>query len=315
MARLIQFTNDTVVPDRVKLLGVYGNEVEAFHGCDLAVWAFTRMPLADAAIIVDVDFATWNDGNSDGNVDDGERIQDVSGNGYHGFWGGTTSNTPVISTPNGQGIDTSGSNYGKVFLRDGLTGIPDAWDGGTTTTTPYFTLNGNASFTLEAVVNWNYTTQARNGLMGQTGGSQVWIRESDGYLNYAFGVENTLDANLFSNTIDISAAKADGQWHGIAVVYDGTAGEIRTYLDGSLLHTNTDADIGSLGTLLNGSNDFFLGAYNTTTSNYFDGLQDHYRISDTALTTDQFLVVPEPATFGLVLAFGAAAMIRRRRIG
>ena len=69
---------------------------------------------AHASTIVEINFNTWAD-NADGNLDDGELIQDVSGNGYHGFWGATAGNIPVVSTPNGQGIDTSGSANGKVF--------------------------------------------------------------------------------------------------------------------------------------------------------------------------------------------------------
>lgn len=271
------------------------------------------VPAARATTIVEVDFGSLSGlvGGGDG-LDDGDRIQDVSGSGYHGFWGATNSNVPVVNTPNGTGIDTSGDRLGKVFLRDGLTGIPDAWDGGTTTTTPYFTLTGTASYTFEAVVNWDGTTQAVNGLMGQTGTNQFWMRESGGYLHYAFGNEGGTNANLFSATIDVSAAKADGEWHGVALVYDGPSGEIRSYLDGELLHTNTDADIGFLADMLVGTSDFYMGAYNGISSNYFDGLQDTYRISSGALAPGEFLPVPEPAA-AMLGSLGLLALLRRRR--
>ncbi|MCU0795983.1 MAG: LamG domain-containing protein [Akkermansiaceae bacterium] len=266
-----------------------------------------------AATILQVDFEHLAGfiGNPDG-LDDGDRIQDTSGNGYHGFWGGTTSNIPIVATPNGTGINTIGTGYGKVFLRDGLTSIPDAWDGPTTTITPYFSFNGAQSYTFEAVVNWNGSTQAVNGLMGQITGNELWIRESGGFLHYAF-VSGAANANLFSNTIDISAAKADGQWHGIAVVYDATAKQIRSYLDGVLLHTNSDADIGLLGPMVNGANDFFVGGYNAVTSNYFDGLQDTYRISTGALAPAEFLPVPEPSVLVLALSSAVFALFSRRR--
>ncbi len=92
---------------------------------------------------------------------------------------------------------------GKVYLRDGLTSIPDAWDGPTTTTSPYFTIDGTQSCTFEAVVNWSETTQAINGLMGQIGGNELFIREKHGFLHYAF-VSGAANANLFTNTIDIA---------------------------------------------------------------------------------------------------------------
>jgi hypothetical protein len=271
------------------------------------------LPICRAAIILNVDFSEWSGliGDPDG-LDDADRIRDTSGNGYHGFWGATNNNIPVITTPYGTGINTSGTAVGKVFLRDGLTAIPDAWDGPTTTTTPYFSFNGAQSYTFEAVVNWNNTAQTVNGLMGQISGNELWIRESGGFLHYAF-VSGTANANLFSNTIDISAAKADGQWHGIAVVYDATVGEIRSYLDGVLLHTNTDPDIGSLGTMVNGANDFFLGGYNAVSSNYFDGLQDAYRISTGARSPSEFLLVPEPSASLLLTFLASFGLIIRRR--
>ncbi|MCB1132372.1 MAG: hypothetical protein KDN05_14690, partial [Verrucomicrobiae bacterium] len=247
---------------------------------------------AMATTIVDVDFAHLAPlvGDPDG-LDDGDRIQDVSGNGYHGFWGSTNSNVPVVAVGSDTAIDTTGAAVGKVFLRDALGSIPDEWDGPTTTVTPYFTFDGTQSYTFEAVVNWNSTTQALNGLMGQTGGNELWIRESGGFLHYAF-VSNGANANLFTNVIDISSAKADGGWHVVSVVYDATAGEIRSYLDGTLKHTNTDSDIGALGTMVNGTSDFSIGAYNASSSNYFDGLQNRYRISTGALDPVDFLTAP-----------------------
>ncbi|GAA5477912.1 hypothetical protein [Haloferula helveola] len=250
---------------------------------------------AMATAIVDVDFAHLAPlvGDPDG-LDDGDRIEEVSGNGYHGFWGATNSNVPVVTAGSGTGIDTSGDRVGKVFLRDGLGGIPEEWDGPTTSVSPYFSFDGTQSYTFEAVVNWNFTAQAVNGLMGQVGGNEIWIRESGGFLNYAF-VSGGANANLFTSTIDISAAKADGEWHVVSVVYDATAGEIRSYLDGVLKHTNTDADIGTLGTMVSATGDFYLGAYNGTSSSYFDGLQDRYRISTGALDPVNFLTAPAVA--------------------
>lgn len=286
-----------------------------FRPALLAFASFVWVPAMHAATLIDIDFdhLAGSIGDPDG-LDDGDRIQDTSGNGHHGFWGATNSNVPVVATPNGTGIDTTGTAVGKVFLRDGLTGIPDAWDGPTITITPYFTLDGTQSYTFEAVVNWNSTTQGVNGLMGQAStGSQFWMRESGGYLHYAFGVEAGSNANLFANVINLSAAKADGQWHGIALVYDGPAGEIRAYLDGALLHTNTDADIGSLGTMLNGANDFFVGTYNATSANYFDGFQDTYRISTGALAPAEFLPVPEPSALFLATLFAGLFLTPRRR--
>jgi hypothetical protein len=268
--------------------------------------------LLPAASVLEVNFSDLTPGV---NVTDGVRIRDTSGNGYHGFFGQTNATgSAVVTTTTGVGIDNGvAANDGYVFIRDGLTGVPGAWDGPTTTATPYFTLDGSAagSFTFEAVLNWNNTAQKRNGIMGQTGGNQIWMREDGGNLNYAIGASDAI--NRFGSAIDISAAKADGNFHSVALVYDGPAGEVRAYLDGTLLDTNTDPDIGALGTLLSGTGDFRLGSYNGNNNQDFTGIMDQFRVSDTALTPAEFLTtVPEPSTIGL-LGLAGLGLIRRRR--
>jgi hypothetical protein len=269
--------------------------------------------LANAATVLQVDFSNLTQGV---NVTDGNRIEDISGNGYHGFFGQAgTGGSAVVATATGTGIDNAdGTGDGYIFVRDGLTGIPDAWDGPTTTVSPYFNLDGsaNGSFTLEAVVNWNSTSSGVNGIMGQTGGDQIWVREQNGFLDYAIGES---DAVARVGAIDISAAKADSAYHSIAIVYDGAAGEVLTYLDGILLDTNGDADIGTLpATMLNNTGDFRLGGYNGIEGWEFNGIMDQFRISDTALTTGEFLSVPEPASFALLAGLSAIGyMVLRRR--
>lgn len=254
--------------------------------------------------VIDMDFEYLSVGNT---ISDGVRLQDVSGNGYHGFWGHTLGDTSIIATPNGTGIDnTTGSNPGYIYLRDGLTGIPEEWDGPTTTVSPYFSLNGGGSFTLEAVVKWDTdTVTTRNGIMGQTGGDQIWVREDGGNLHYAIGASDAV--NRFDGSIDISAEKADGEFHSITLVYDGPAGEVRTYVDGVLKDINDDVDIGTLGTLLNGTGDFRLGDYNGSSN--FDGTLDHFRISSHVLLPDEFLKAdgstpPDPAVLTISIDAG-----------
>ncbi len=281
------------------------NRMKTKPSATAAILAGLALPAAHAAVILEVNFNHL----PPGNVTDGALIQDVSGNGYHGFWGGGVTR-PAIEANGGIAIDNSAGG-GKVFLRPNRPGIPEEWDGPGTTITPYFTLAGDQSHTFEAILNWNETDTIRNGIMGQTGGSQFWWREHDGFLHYAIGAESGTNANLFSNMIDISAAKTDSQWHHLALVYDITVGEIRTYVDYTLVHTNNDPDIGSIPTMLNGTSDFFLGGYNTTSSEYFSGLQDRYRISGTALSPAEFMPIPEPST-ALLGALGTLALLRRR---
>jgi len=195
-----------------------------------------------------------------------------------------------------------------------LTGIPESWDGGTTTTSPYFTLEATKNYTFEALVQFGSTTPAsagRDGIMGTIGGTEFWMRADNGSLqyifddgpNYRFGEEGT--------NIDISSAY-DGEFHNIAIVFDRTGGEVRSYLDGSLIHTKTDSAVSNIGEILDGTVDFRLGAYNTIDSDAFTGIQDRYRISDTALGSGDFLAIPEPATIGIFLLMGTIAILRKR---
>lgn len=260
-----------------------------------------------AGTVLEMDFEYLTAGDT---IADGTRLQDISGNGYHGFWGHTAGDTTIVATTNGVGIDnTTPTNPGYIYVRDGLTGIPEEWDGPTTTVSPYFTLDGAGSWTMEAVVKWDTATvTVRNGIMGQTGGNQIWIREDSGNLHYAIGTSDAV--NRFDGTINVSAEKADGKFHSIALVYDGPAGEVRTYVDGVLKDTNTDVDIGTLPALLNGTSDFRLGDYNGSSN--FDGTMDHFRISNTALTPAEFLPVgsanPPPTAAVLTIQSGAGSV-------
>lgn len=279
----------------------------------IAMFAVLGLSGANAGVLVDVDFEWLSSGDT---ISDGSRIQDVSGNGYHGFWGDASGNYDIVDTfSGGIGVDTATSaERGHVFLRDGLGGIPEAWDGGTTTRTPYFTLEATKNYTFESIVKFASTdaeNAGRDGLMGQIGGNEFWIRADDGYIDYAAVSGSANAGNMGLDNIDIRSAY-DGEFHNIAVVLDRSNGEIRSYLDGSLLHTNTDDDIDTMGEMLSGTEDFRLGAYNTIDDNAFTGIQDRYRISDTALSTDDFLVIPEPATVSLLFGMGIIALIRKR---
>lgn len=271
-----------------------GNGARIFISPPLNLMTFVRIlqtSLATSAVtaapILEVDFSHLAAGTA---ISDGDRMEDVSGLGHHGFWGDASGSYPLVNTPTGTGLDTTLTSQGHLILRDGLTEIPDTWDGPTTSITPYFSLVGTSSYTFEAVINWNLATSSSNGLLGQTGGAEFWLRESGGDLHYVFD-DDTDRLSVTDTSIDISAAKADGQWHAIAVVYDATAKEIRSYLDGTLIHTLSDPLIGSLGAMTSGTGDFRVGAYNTADASAFNGIQDHYRISDTALAPAAFLQV------------------------
>jgi len=273
------------------------------------VWAVS-VPVS-AATIVDMDFGNLGDLIGDpGGLDDGTRIQDISGNGYHGFWGATPGDIPVIAGPDGGPVIDTRASSGKVFLRDGLT-VDPLWDGGSPTTSPYFTLEGNQSYTFEAIVNFGSAaagSSGTNGLMGFTGTNEVWWRVLNGTMGFTFDDgPNRISVSSF----DFSAA-FDGEYHNLALIYDASVSGQRTitgYLDGVAVDNLVDTTDVPTGTMYDGTNDFYIGAYNTTSSNYFNGLQDQYRISSGVLAPNEFLPVPvpEPALGPLALA-GLAAL-------
>tara|TARA_R100000027_G_scaffold1806_4_gene2010 strand:- start:4048 stop:4896 length:849 start_codon:yes stop_codon:yes gene_type:complete len=78
---------------------------------------------------------------------------------------------------------------------------------------------------------------------------------------------------------------------------------------GALLQSSIGHDIDHLNV---GSGALQIGAYDGNKSN-FQGLVDEVRISNTALSESELLVIPEPSAFALVLSGSAFLCIARRR--
>lgn len=98
----------------------------------------------------------------------------------------------------------------------------------------------------------------------------------------------------------------DGGWHHVAITYDGDSHTLSYYVDYAL---------GKSGTTTNGmvydDSSLFFG--NAAGGRAFDGWIDEYRLSDTVLAPDQFLVaVPTPAALPAGLVLIALIGLRRR---
>lgn len=102
-----------------------------------------------------------------------------------------------------------------------------------------------------------------------------------------------------------------GVWQHIALVKE--PGEYSVYLNGQLLHNaglpgSVDGPYGFPGSDLTG--DRTIGGDGSTWIGYID----EFRISDTALTPDEFLIVPEPSTL-VLLSLGILGVCGRRFAG
>ena len=104
-------------------------------------------------------------------------------------------------------------------------------------------------------------------------------RFPDGTIQWAFA--NTNPGWSWTNTGYVAPL---GQWTHIAVVYDNAGGTIKTYANGSLVHTFT----GSLGTIGDAlvDDDLRIGGRNAN-SQYFQGQIDEMTIYNRALTLSE----------------------------
>jgi len=234
-------------------------------------------------------------------------VLDSSGNGLHGTpFGGLTYSAV---RPNGV-VPQTGAVNGSAL----------AFDGGTTTRVvvdddPLFELTG--SFTLEAYINlaalpatgfqWMilFRGDSRGGL------DPYYLDVWDGEVRFTINEEPSGGARV------AASAPTLNQWTHIAGVLDDSSGAMSLYFDGVLVDSITTSlrPFASLDPTQNPG--LSIGGYPDNHYGPFNGLIDEVRISDRALSPDEFLnaaPVPEPAS-AVVLLMGVAGLaLRKRRV-
>jgi len=183
------------------------------------------------------------------------------------------------------------------------------------------TLNLTSAFTVEF--------RMKAGVAGNSG-LRLLVDKSHGFVDSTGWAFQMIDGRMNLNTgaggggasnfpggADTTDLR-DDQWHHIAGTYDvtDTGQELKLYIDGML------EGAFSVGTYVGNTRDVVIGAAcvfpgcNFSNKRFYNGLIDDLRISNTALTADQFLnastQVPAPA--GIVLFALAAAGLGLKRL-
>lgn len=160
---------------------------------------------------------------------------------------------------------------------------------------------------------------------------ETWFKTSDtsrGVLlgTYYGDIKNDLDFEVYNGKLrghigsptavtDFQSSGhpsvADGQWHHGAFVRDAAGGTVRLYLDGVQRGSTTDLS----GSFTLDASTMYLGRDARTDFTRFDGYLDMTRISDVALTPEQFLIYSEQNYYrmetdgGVAVTGGQAASV------
>lgn len=229
----------------------------------------------------------------------------------------TTGTTASDSAGTNNGVITGGVTVGqtgisgKAYLFDGSTGYVDMGDSSFISS---LVETGGAALNTFTISTWvKYTVSAQTKIVAFLGDDT----KTDQY--FALGQTNGKVVDWYRGPGGAAYNGGDyinnDTWHLLTTTISPT--EKRTYVDGSLLNTETV----TYGTIA-GANNFEIGRLGrSNVADYFNGLIDDVQVYNTTLSASDVsylfanpgTAIPEPSAFAALLGLGSLALVLRRR--
>ena len=221
----------------------------------------------------------------------GTTIVDTTGlnaNGTLDEWNGsawvTQTNPTWVQGASGWAVGFNGTNQGAI--------VPDS-----------SALDVTTAVTLEAIIKPS-TFSGTGDIISKDSAYQLKLGGDLKSITFLF----RSGSSWYGGSVTLSTALSSDEWTHIAITYDSTleSNNIKVYVDYELVSQKT-----------------VTGTINTTTSlltfgaeqvgvEYYKGDIDAIRISNVALSSSEFLPIPEPATLSLIAA-GSLALLGCRK--
>ncbi len=175
-------------------------------------------------------------------------------------------------------------------------------------------LDGNSS--TMAVRFKTLDSSTNNGrLMGDNvGGKGFNLNYNSSLTGEAHGAIFGTSSNVFYGnyaTVNPAGIVTDGNWHWAVVTHDAVAKEVKFYIDGQLIDTDSYTNLGQMS-----YNGMAIGRYNGAgATNYAARLTtvQEFQLHDVALSAAQVAAIPEPGTLGLACLAIVGVWLYKRR--
>jgi len=224
----------------------------------------------------------------------------------------------IITAGVGGNVLNDSNTHSLQFVNPGMPTVPTSNAGGKVTITG--TTFQLSTFTIEGFIKSDGLADYTSIFSFNRGGGSTWMLDTDGStgrLRVRADTDGSTGGVNNSNRVSTGAdnkSVADGQWHHIALSYDGS--RFYAYVDYKLVlfdPTTSAPGWDAPGGLVYTAADLTIGAGGGGRG--LNALIDEVRISTTAITTDEMLralPIPEPTT-ALLSAVGLLALLRRKR--